>query len=169
MSQANKPSDYLGDASDYLYHAIAFLAQMFLVWKLVERKIIEGLVTCWLISLDKSPGVRPIGVGEALRRIIGKAIMAVLKLDILNVTGYQQLCARLESGCNVAVHAVMDFFKEDTPHGFIQIDASNAFNLTNWTLLLHNMKILCSEIATYINNSSMKPFRLFITRGKEIL
>ena len=46
MSQVNKPSDYFGDASDYLYHAIAFLTQMFLVWKLVEQKIIEGLVTC---------------------------------------------------------------------------------------------------------------------------
>ena len=30
------------------------------------------------------------------------------------------------------------------------------------------MKILCPEIATYINNCCMKPSRLFITGGKEI-
>ena len=79
--------------------------------------------------MDKSPGVRPIGVSEVLRRIIGKAIMTVLKSDILNVTGYQELCAGLESGCEVAVHAVMDLFEEDTTRGLIQIDASNTLNL----------------------------------------
>ena len=134
----------------------------------VDPKSIEGLVACRIIPLDKSPGIRPIGVGEVLRRIIGKAILTVLKSDILNVTGYQQLCAGLESGCEVAVHAVVDLFEEDKTHGFIQIDASNAFNSINRTLLLHNVKILCPEIATYINNCYMKPSRLFITGGKEI-
>ena len=84
--------------------------------------------------------------GEKIVRGIG------LKLDILNVTGYQQLRAGVESGCEVAVHAVVDLFEEDTTHGFIQTDASNAFNSINQTLLLDNVRILCPEIATYINN-----------------
>ena len=83
-------------------------------------------------------------------------------------TGYQQLCAGLESGCEVAVHGVVDLFEEDKAHGSIQIDANKAFNSINRTLLLHNVKILCPEIATYINNCYMKPSRLFITGGKEI-
>ena len=49
-------------------------------------------------------------------------MLTVLKSDILNITGYQQLCADLESGCEVAVHVVMDLFEEDTTHGFIQMD-----------------------------------------------
>ena len=102
-----------------------------------------------------------------MRRIIGKAILTVLKSDILNVAGFQQFCAGLESRCEVAVHTVVDFFEEDMTHGFIQIDAGNAFNLINQTLLLH-VRILCPEIATYINNCYMKPSRLFITGGKEI-
>ena len=92
-----------------------------------------------------------------------QSILRVLKSDILNVTCYQQLCGGLGSGCEVAVHAVVDLFEEDTTHGFIQIDASKAFNSINQTLLLHNVKILCPEIATCINNCYMKPFRLFIT------
>ena len=103
-----------------------------------------------------------------LRRIIGKAILTVLKSDILNVTGYQQLCAALESGCEVAVHPVRGLFEEDASHGFIQTDASNAFNSINRSLVLHNLTILCPEIATYIINYYMKPSRLFITGGKEI-
>ena len=66
-----------------------------------------------------------------MRHIIGKAILTVLKSEMLNVTGYQQLCEGLELGCEVAVHAVVDLFEVDTTHGFIQIGASNAFNLIN--------------------------------------
>ena len=107
------------NASDDLYHATTLLARSICSEELLDPKSIEGLVACRSVSLDKSPGVRPIVVGEVLRRIIGKAIITVLKSDILNVTGYQQFCAGLESGCKVAVHAVMDIYEEDTTHGFI--------------------------------------------------
>ena len=35
---------------------------------------LEAYVSCQLIPLDKNPGVRPIGVGEILRRTVGKYI-----------------------------------------------------------------------------------------------
>ena len=117
--------------------------------ELVDRKSIEWLVACRLIPLDKFPGVRPIGVGKVLRGIIGKAILTVSESNILNFTGYQQLCAGLESGCEIAVHAVVDLFEQDTAHGFIQTDASNTFNSINRTLLLPNVTILCPKIVTW--------------------
>ena len=58
-------------------------------------------------------------------------------------------------------------FQEVATYGFIQIEASNAFNTINRTLLLY--KLLCLEIATSINNCCMKPSRLLIKGGKEIL
>lgn len=70
------------------------------------------LVACQLIPLEKSLGVRPIGVDEVLRRIIGEAIMTVLKFDIININSYQQLRAGLELGCEVVVHAVLDLLKK---------------------------------------------------------
>lgn len=129
---------------------------------------IEALMTCRLILLDKAPGVRPIGIGEVLQRIISKAVMAVVKQGILNATGYQQLCTGQEVGCEVAIHVVQDLFELDSTHGFIQIDASNESNTINQQILLHNVKIICLEISTYINNGYIKPLMLFITRGKEI-
>ena len=39
-------------------------------------------MACTLIPLDKKPGLRPIGVGEVLRRIAGKAVMMLFKNDI---------------------------------------------------------------------------------------
>ena len=37
--------------------------------------LLEGYTSCRLIPLAKNPGMRPIGVGELLRRIIGKTIV----------------------------------------------------------------------------------------------
>ena len=42
---------------------------------------------CRLVALDKCPGVRPVGVGEVVRRIIGKTIMKVVKHDLQNAVG----------------------------------------------------------------------------------
>lgn len=86
-------------------HTIALLAWMLCSKELLDPKNIEWLVACWLITLDKAPGVRPVVVDKVLQCIIGKAIMTLLKSDILNIIGYQQLWAGLESGCEVAVHA----------------------------------------------------------------
>ena len=40
----------------------------------VDPNGLSAFVACQLIALDKRPGIRPIGVGETSRRIIGKAI-----------------------------------------------------------------------------------------------
>ena len=39
-----------------------------------HHSLLESYVACRLIPFNKNPGVRPIGVGEVLRRIVGKAI-----------------------------------------------------------------------------------------------
>ncbi len=46
-----------------------------------------------LIALDECPGVRPVGVGEMLRLVVGKVVCIVTKLDAKVVCGVSQLCA----------------------------------------------------------------------------
>ena len=43
--------------------------------ELSDPNSVEALMSCRLIPLGKNPGVRPIGIGELLRRIIGKTVM----------------------------------------------------------------------------------------------
>jgi len=53
----------------------------------------EAFLSCTLVPLNKNPGVRPIGIGEVLRRIVGKSITTVLKRDIQDAARNLQLCA----------------------------------------------------------------------------
>ena len=85
---------------------------------------IESLVECRLIPLSKDPGVRPIGIGEVLRRIIGKAI--VIKEDIM-MSVVQPFC----NGAEIAIRAATELFEDDASHGILQIDANNPFNSLN--------------------------------------
>ena len=48
------------------------------------------LLTSRLIPSDKKPGLRPIGEGEVLRRIIGKVVMATLRAEIIDSVGSLQ-------------------------------------------------------------------------------
>jgi hypothetical protein len=90
---------------------------------------IEAYLSCTLIPLDKLPGVRPIGIGEVIRRIVGKTIIATVKSQIVEcAAGPQQLCAGQRSGCEVAVHAMTQMFDQDESDAILLVDAENAFN-----------------------------------------
>ena len=47
--------------------------------KSYHPSLLEAFTSCRLIPLDKNPGIRPIGVGEVLRRIVGKNGQRFLK------------------------------------------------------------------------------------------
>ena len=75
----------------------------------VEKDLVNTLETflsCHLIPLDKNPGLRPIGVGEVLRRIVRKVIVSTLQDDIITSVGSLQICTGQESECDAAVHAM---------------------------------------------------------------
>lgn len=133
-----------------------------------KKTNLEAYVACRLIPLDKKPGVRPIGVGEVLRRIIGKAIISIVKPEIIESAGSLQLCAGQQAGCEAAVHAMADIFAEEATDGILLVDASNAFNALNRNVLLHNIRYICPEISTYVWNCYCVPSRLFVTGGSEI-
>ena len=71
----------------------------------------QELTACRLIPLDKgvdkdgNPGIRPIGIGETLRRIVGKTVMGILKTDVQEAGGCLQTCTGIRSGIEAAVHA----------------------------------------------------------------
>jgi len=102
---------------------------------------IRALVASRLIALNKCPGVRPIGIGESLRRVIGKAVCMATRIDAALACGSDQLCAGLKVGIEGAIHAMNDLFSthQDQSSGWgVLLDDANAFNSLNRTaMLLH--------------------------------
>ena len=112
---------------------------------------LEAFVASRLIALNKCPGVRPIGIGEVVRRIIAKAILSVVKLDILKAAG--SLCAGQDAGNEVAVYAMRAIYGDAATEAVLLVDASNVFNCLNRQVPLHNMQALCPPLATILINT----------------
>jgi hypothetical protein len=151
-----------------LREQIALLARN-LATKSYNPCLIGAYVNSRLIPLDKSPGVRPIGIGEVLRRIVGKTISQHTSDEIKEAAGPLQTCAGHGAGAEAAIHAMRTIFESEGTDAVLLIDASNAFNRLNRAVALHNIQITCPIISCYITNTYRHPSRLFISGGKEIL
>ena len=155
-------------SSNNLCESIATLTRR-LCTEFVDPLTIEPIVASRLIPLDKGNGeVRPIGVGEVIRRIIGKCVTRVAKQDVINASGAMQVCAGQKSGGEAAIHAMRNIFEADETDATLLVDASNAFNSLNRAAALNNIRVLCPLIATYVTNTYRVPARLFVVGGSEL-
>ena len=134
----------------------------------IDPSCLETYVANRLIPLDKSPSVRPIGIGEILRRLVGKSLAKDFKMDFKETAGPIQVCAGHEAGAEAAIHAMEQIWDEENTEGILLIDASNAFNALNRRVALHNILILCPRPAMAIINTYRNPSRLFIVGGGEL-
>ena len=149
-----------GECSDELCDALAKCARRLATY--VDPTSLEAYVAYRLIPLDKKPGVRPIGIGEVMRRILGKAILRLTNQDIKEAAGSLQLCAGQENGIEAAIHAMHDVFQDEETEGILLADASNAFNRLNRAVCLRNVQHLCPSLAPTVINSYRQPARLFV-------
>ena len=146
---------------------IAMLSQK-IATECLDPSTLEAYVSCRLIPLNKNPGVRPIGVGEVLRRIIGKTIAWSLQNEVQEAAGPLQVSSGLKGGAEAAIHAMRDIFDADTTDAVILVDASNAFNRLNRQVALHNVRYICHPFSQALINTYRVPSRLLIVGGGEI-
>ena len=112
-----------------------------LATKLYDHKFLESYVASRLIPLDKNPGIRPIGVGEVLCRIVGKILTRQINSDIKEAAGPLQTCAGHSAGSEAAIHAIRTVFEMEGTDAVLLIDTRNAFNCMNRKVALHNIQI----------------------------
>ena len=138
---------------------------------------LEAFLACWLIPLDKNPGLRPIGIGEVLYRIAAKVVVPHFRTEILTSAGSLQVYAGQEAACISIIHAIRAIYEDETweavlldetCEAVILVDASNVFNSINRNVFLHNVTIICPAIAIYVKNCYSLHSRLFIIGGNEI-
>ena len=150
-----------------LREQIALLSQN-LASKFVGPFSIEALTTCRQIPLNKNPGVRPIGIGEVLRPVMGKAINWILREDIQEAAGSLQTAAGLKAGAEAAIHAMRMIFEDPTTEGVILVDASNTFKSLNRRVALLNIQISCPSFSHILIKTYHIPSRMIILGGAEL-
>ena len=128
--------------------------------KKLDSKYLEALLACRLIPLDKNPRVRRTGVGEILRQIVGKFVIAATHDDVITSVEALQVCA--EHNATDSMHSLYNEKKKEA----VLLD--DAFNAVNWKAFLHNISVICLLIATFMHNCYSKPLRLFVIGGVEV-
>ena len=86
------------DSSSSLCNAVALLTRR-LTTECVDPTGLEALLANRDIAINKCPGLRPVGVGEMVRRISGKAVMTVTGEKVQKAVGALQLCSRIGNSC----------------------------------------------------------------------
>ena len=86
----------------------------------------------------------------------------------LKATESLQLYAGQGSGSEPAIHVVYDMFNEDDTEVVLMIDAPNAFDSIKREAFLHNIKVLCPALATFIKTFYSIRSDLFVQGGKSL-
>eukprot|EP00117_Sycon_ciliatum_P000655 scpid94378/ scgid6637/ len=128
----------------------------------VDPASLGAYVASRLIPLDKRPGVRPIGIGEVLRWIVGKAILSIVVSDIQEAAGSSQLRAGQECGIESAIHAMREVFDNSDREYTPLADATNAFNSINREVCLRNIQHLCPALAQVAMDCYRDPSHPFV-------
>ena len=137
-----------GNHSAHLHDAVAALTRQ-LANTITPWSDVCALVSNRLIALDKCPGVRPIGIAETLRRVIGKAICSATCADIESLCGVDQLCGGVKSGIEGAIHAMNDQYSQNCTLP----DWGVLFNSLNRAALLWNVRILWPRCSRFLFNA----------------
>ena len=165
-------SKSFGKLSSTLCYKVAQVARR-LCTEDVDPCFLTAFTSCRLIPLskDSGAGIRPIGIGEVIRRIIGKAIMRLTKPEVLEGAGSLQVCSGQDSGSEAAIHAVARIFDDPQTECVMLVDATNAFNCLNRAVALHNVQYVCPPLSAYLRNTYGKPAELYISgsSGRAVL
>ena len=156
-----------GQSSNNLCRCLAEISKLLATTELPLESL-QAYNASRLIPLDKNPGVRPIGVGEVLRRIIGRSILKCISNDLKLLGGSTQLCLGQKCGIEHAIHSIRDAFDKPEAEAVLQIDATNAFNSLNRSLALANISKTCPSLIFALRNSYANPSHLYVN-GQVIL
>ena len=96
------------------------------------------------------------------RYIIAKAVLVIIRGNVLDAAGSLHLCAGQISGCEATVHSIRESFFEEDTEAVLLVEANNTLNSLNRMNALHSIRHLCPSVATFLINTYGAPTELFI-------
>ena len=121
--------DHANSALSSLFSFINFLAA-----SLSPPPVLPHLCgAIFLACQKKSGGLRPIAVGEVLRRLTSKCLARAIRHSVLSSLSPLQLGMCVKGGCEAVIHAASHLMSSSTPSQCwtLLLDFSNAFNSIN--------------------------------------
>ena len=108
--------------------------------------------------------MRPIAVGEDIRRLVAKCIAKEAAIEAVELFGSKQLGVAVKGGAESIVQAAKITFermKSVKSGGILQIDLRNAFNSVKRSHLLGSTKVLMPSIISFASFCYSKHSDLF--------
>ena len=131
---------------------VAALAQLV---TFMAKGHIPPAIAQWCLGAPLTPlrkrdnGVRPIAVGETLRRLVASWLMRRVRAKAHMLLQPHQVGVATKSGAEAAVHAVRaiaDEHGESPEYGLLLIDWENAFNLVSRNTMLREVRTHLPEL-----------------------
>ena len=126
------------------------------------RHIFSGTILSPLGKKDT--GVRPIAVGNTLRRLAAKCVSAKVAHSLGCSMAPHQLGCGTPLGCEAAAHAACIYIQNLPPgHVMLKLDFQSltAFNTLRWDKMLNTVRNSALSLYSFIHSAYEKPSTLF--------
>ena len=104
----------------------------------------------------KSGGLRPIAVGEVLRRLTSKCISRAVQPEVSRILPPLQLGVGVPAGCEAIVHAVSNVLADSTTSPadriILLVDFSNAFNMVDRGVMFKEIRSRIPSMAAWMES-----------------
>ena len=104
----------------------------------------------------KCGGLRPIAVGEVLRRLTSKCVSRAVHSQVSGILPPLQLGVGIPAGCEAIVHAVSNLLVDTTSlptdHITLLVDFSNAFNLIDREIMFREIRQHIPSMAAWMES-----------------
>ena len=141
-------SGALGETSRNLLQALVMFTNGIVLCGNIPSAVCSSFFGATLIALSKKDGgVRPIAIGNTLRRLCAKACTLKISQQLPDTFQPHQMGVGIPSGAEVVVHACRNFInKVDSDNILLKIDFKKAFNSVRRDVLLHEVYKLFPQI-----------------------
>ena len=121
----------------------------------VPSEIVPHLCGATLLPCKKkSGGLRPIAVGEVLRRLTSKCTARAVIFDAVDTLAPLQLGVGVPSGCEAIIHSLSNIMEDPNvppDHRFVLlVDFSNAFNSVDRSTLFQEVRHHTPSISSWV-------------------
>ena len=137
-------SKALGEASRNLLEALVMFVDGIILCGNIPSAVCSRFFDATLIALSKNDGgVRPIAIGNTLRRLFAKACVLKISQHLSSSFQPHQISVGTPSRAEVVIHAYRNFINKADPENILlKVDFKNAFNSVRRDVLLHKVQKL---------------------------